>query len=413
MLVGWVALVGWAAAAAPPGTVRSWTGVEARPDFDGNSLLRAEEQLAAQVELGRGWSLEGMGAVRDPAALGGTSQWDLLRLSGHYSRQELALGAGRVVRTGIQGMEPLDGLTVQAGDHWRQVSGWGGRLWHPERLQPRSLWVVGAEGRWRPEALPSLESGLGAEARMGRARFQTRGFASLSWRGPREGQVGATGELGTGGLDETGAQTELPARASLRASRGMGRRLRLGAALRWEELLPAGAAGPGPLQWLAPEGYGVAEGDVVVDLSAVRFSLTGGPTWRPEVATLGRWGRLGVDVPVGRHVLVGGTALGAAADASSVLGGLAHAQVHGGVGQLRAELGRYRFQAQTGPLARPHEARLLGELAPWSTAETWLGAAGLHALSLRTMLSVGADRTLERWVRGGLVVVGDFGGGGA
>lgn len=395
-----------ATAAPPTGTVRSWSSVDALPDFSGQQLLRLEEQLAAKLDLAPGWSLEGLGSVRDPAALAGSPSVDVLRLSGHYTGRSLAVGAGRLVRTGLQGVEPLDGTVVGVQDMGARVDAWAGQLWHPEVQSPRRLWVTGVETGWRSSQLVGLTTGLGWEARLSPEDIGHRGFGSLSMRGAKEGEVGLLAEVGS-------ADTAPESRASLRASKPVARGVRLGANLRWEELLPAGAVGPGPLTWLAPDGLAVAEASVLADVNALRLVATGGPTFQPGRPDAGGWGQAALDVPLGGGVEVGGTALGGVAAPSSVVGGLGRVAVARDRGRAQVEAGRFRFQPLSGPVARPWEARLTGDVALVPARMAGADGTVLRGLALRSLVSVGSDRTLEPWVRVGMSLVSDFGGGGA
>ncbi len=418
---GWVG-IGLPAYGAPsealPWGVRSWTAVEGLPDLSGQPQFRAEQQLMATIPLGGAFSVEGLGSVRAPAT--GPTTLDVLRLSGQYSGRGLQVGTGRLARTGIQGMEALDGAIVGITDMGARFNLWGGRLWHPEVIGPQDAafqgkmipYVTGGEATFRLAPLSGLEAGLGVEGRFREGRVRHRSFASLGLRGPREGTFSATGELGA--ADAAG---ERASRASMRTSLPVGRIVRAGAGLRWEELRPAGTVGPSALSWLAPDGYGAADLELGLNLGPAVASLSGGPTWGPNTAVAtdpfgGGLGRGQVEVRVVGPLSVGGGGLVATAGGSDVVGALGLLACTFERLSLRTEFGHFLFNPQTGPAAEPWEARLSADGGDWVPRGA-LAAVGVRHLGLRALAGAGADRTLDPWVRAGLSLRGDFGGSSA
>ncbi len=394
-------------AAPPPALLRSWSATEALPDFYGERLMRFEQQFAAQVPVADGWHLEGMGSVRDPAAMSAPTEGDLLRLSVHYDQRRISVGTGRLVRSGTQGLEPIDGVLFRGEDMGTRVDAWGGRVWHPEGVPDDETWVIGTEIGARSSQHAGLSSTIGWEGRASLGQFANRGFASVALRGAREGQLSGMLELGS-----TADPQSLPLRSALRAARPFGRFARIGASARWEGLAPVASTTNAPMNYLAPDGYGIVDAEARLNLGPVSLDVSGGPTLRPAAETstagpdVGSMGRGGLRVNVAAPVWLGIGALSAQASDSAIAGGLGEVGIAHDDMSLRFEGAIFDYVAQTGPVARVWEARLLGAGPTWRPRQ-----GALQTLQVRAQISTGTDRILQPWVRGGAVLIGDFGGG--
>lgn len=374
------------------------TGVESRPDLTGRPQLRMEQQLGTHLRLNERWSLDGQGALRDPAAPDAPLTGDLLALSATRQGPQSTLRAGRQVRVDPRGALHLDGVSLEWPRDDQALALWSGRLWHPETWRPGSTWAGGLGLDHR--LAPGRDLSLGAEARLAPQGAQTRVFGAFGLRGAR-GQAGrALAELALG--RNPGSRLQLGGDLPLSGSN-------LGADLRWEDLpedlLPAALRSP--MAWLAPQGYGAAAVRGSRRLGPWRLSAEGGPTLhrqQPGVET-GGIGRLAVGLNGGRGPDLGLALVGARRGPAALVGAVVESGLGGEGPRLNADLGCYRLQASTGPGATVWEARLRAG-APLGSA------APQHKLLLRAEVAGGVDRLLQPFVRGGAVLEGRFGAAG-
>lgn len=387
----------------------SWTGVEGLPDLSAESRLRAEEQLRLDLRTPQGWRVDALGAVRERALPGTDPTGDLYRLSlrrdfGSERLGKVSLGLGRQVRAGIQGLQPLDGVVIDAGEPGLSVTGWAGRLWHPESWEVGDSYVLGAELRGRPGDSRAIDAGLGAEARMvdGQAGLRVHGLAAVRDLAGRKATLLA--EVDPPAIGDGDAAL----RASLSGRTPLSRNTALSAAARWEGLAPASqpAALTSPMEWLAGEGYGALDLGVQVQEGAWSFGASGAPTLRPsdDEALPGGIGRLWARWQPVEALALGLSSTGAAVGDSWVAGGVAEARLQRD--RLGAELegGAFRLHGISGPTADVWEGRLSADALLFEG-----DGSGLRDLTLAASAAVGSDRVLASWLRGGLVLRGSFG----
>lgn len=383
----------------------SWTSAEALPDLQAESRLRAEEQLRLDMRIPGGWQVDALGAVRDRTMPETDITGDLYRLSLHGNLGVATLGAGRLVRPGVQGFQRIDGLTLDVG-RTRQlgVATWAGRLWHPEAWTVGDTYVLGAELQASPGA-GALSTVLGAEGRAAEGELGLRVHGLAAIRNTSGARASLIAEV-----DPLASDRSLP---DLRASLGGGLPLastaELSAAARWEGLTQASQpeALSSPMEWLAGDGYGVLDLGGRVGRGAWAAGASGGPTLRPDaddsLGGLGRaWGTWQVVSPL--HL--GLTASGATVGASWIAGGVADVRVEQGLLGVQAEGGLFRTQGISGPTADVWEARLSTD------AELPIGepsGGGMRDVHVVAAVATGSDRVLASWVRGGLSLRGSFG----
>jgi len=382
-----VAMLGSALAA--PARLWTTTAVGGVPDLLGRPQARAEQQVATALDLGSGWTLDGLGSVRDPGGQGAPLTGDLLVAHARGPVGTARLEVGRFARLDPRGALHLDGAAVA----WSgpvTVSAWGGRLWHPETWRAGQTGVVGASAEGR--LAPGVDAAAGAEGRLAGAGGQARAFSALHVRGARAQALRLTAERALGHQD--GARAELCGDLPMR-------RARLGATARWEnlptDLLPTALANP--LTWLAPHGYGVVSVRAQRPAGAALLWTEGGPALHRRLDASSPWaagglGRAGASAPVAPHLRLGAHAIAAGLSPTWLAGGVVDAALDLGEGQLRADLGVFRIAPSTGPRATTWEGRLSGR-AP-------VGGSG--RVHLRAELAAGVDRLLQPLARGGLAL---------
>lgn len=393
----------------------SWTGAEAEPSYTAESELRAEQQLALDLSSPTGWHLDAIGALRDPAEAGAPLTGDLYRASIHYRSQLYSFDLGRLVLLGSRGLERLDGLSLQLGSTDALVLGaWGGRLWQPETWEVGDTWVAGAELRTSPSVRTT--AGLGYEARLADDTVEHRLHAFGSLRDLRGSRASLLAEIAPW-QDSLGLGLP-PGRAELSGTTPAGRVVDVGASARWEGLTPATVpqAFLDPMDWLAGPGYAALDLDLGVQLGDLRLSGSASPTWRTAASgdpTLdgasntggaGAMGRASAGWQAIEPLWVGVSAVGARAEPSWVMGGVAEARAEAGPLDLEAEAGWFRFRPETGPMAGVFEGRA-GAGAALPTPRS----GALQSLTLLGEVAGGADRLLDPWFRGGLVLRGELG----
>ncbi len=297
---------GRAAVGRGPAADAAWmaTGVESRPDLTGRPQLRMEQQLGTHLRLNERWTLDGQGALRDPAAPDAPLTGDLLALSATRQGPQSTLRAGRQVRVDPRGALHLDGVSLEWPRDDLALALWSGRLWHPETWRPGSTWVGGLGLDHR--LAPGRDLSLGAEARLAPQGAQTRVFGAYGLRGAR-GQAGRA--LGRACIGSESWQPPAAGGGSAPVAVQPGRRSALGGPAR----RPA-ACGPAQPHGLAgPQGYGAAAVRGSRRLGPWRLSAEGGPTLhrqQPGVET-GGIGRLAVGLNGGRGPDLGLALVGA------------------------------------------------------------------------------------------------------
>jgi hypothetical protein len=381
----------------------SWSGVEARPDYHGDTELRAEQQLGLYLHGEPGWSVDAVGSVHDPQArspLGG----DLYRLAFGLERSTWSASAGRIVVGGERGFLRLDGASVEAGlPGPLALRAWGGRVWHAETWEVQDLTLLGGELRLEPGGFASGGAGWEGRLEYGEIVHRVHAFARV-----RTVQ-GAWGSLiaEAAPLEEPNEGSLMPARIALAGNSHMNQQLDLGGDLRWEGLDPAVEAEAlrSPMDWLAGPGYLAAEGRARWQLEDLTLYAYGGPTLRVgQASPLGGSARLGGSLALGEQASVGLAAVGAQASPSWLLGSVVEARVVPIERvAVRAEAGWFRFAPQAGPHANVWEGRLAAD-APLLHRE-------VADLSLSAELAAGADRLLDPWLRAGLALRGTMGRG--
>jgi len=381
----------------------SWSGVEARPDYYGDTELRAEQQLGLYLHGQQGWWVDAVGSVHDPepqARLAG----DLYRLALGWERATWSASAGRIVVGGERGFLRLDGALVDAGlPGPLALRAWGGRVWHAETWEAQDLTLLGGELRVEPGGFAS--GGAGWEGRLDHGQIVHRVHAFARVRTVE----GAWGSLiaEAAPLEEPNEGSVMPARLALAGNTHVGRRIDVGGDLRWEGLDPAVEAEAlrSPMDWLAGPGYLASELRTRMQLEALTLYAYGGPSLRiGQEHPLGGSARAGASVALSETTTVGVAAVGAQASPSWLLGTVVEgrwAPVEHTA--LRAEAGWFRFAPQTGPHADVWEARL--------AADTPLLRREISALTLSAELAAGADRLLDPWLRAGLALRGTMGRG--
>ena len=401
-----VLLLAAAPAQAEIDGLRAGARVELVPDVRGQPWGRVAHGLRLGVALDSRWRLDVAAAARlTTVAAPGPRAVELNRVALAWSGDGVSLSVGRIAAGAATGSALLDGIAVRVGRRADVVGGraWFGHPWHPELgLTEHPGLAGGVEVHARP---PGRGGGrgpvviaIGAGLRGAGGRPQARVWAHA------DGIDGAGGRWAAGIEGGLGAQVVAPGalRAWGRASRPLGRALRLGIEARWEGLprlvLPLGT--PSALELLAPDGYGVARGRADVTLGPVRLGVSGGPTLQPTPhrPVLGGIARIDGGAPIGRHGELGAVGIVAAAGGSRVVGG-------GASGALRTQ-----------PLDVHIDALLL-RLRGLDGAEAWVGEVRARAavfvptpsprapdLRVGAEIAGGADRMLLASIRGGLAV---------
>lgn len=379
-----VLIVGTGVGLAASPQLWSTTAVEGRPDLRGRTALRAEQQLSMAAGLGEGWTMVAQGSVRDPSAEDAPLKGDLLRLHVQHDAGIWHIDSGRFARLDLRGAQHLDGAAVEVdlGD-WR-VSSWAGRRWAPEvwRVDTTLVGGAGAEAR----VAPGTDAGVGVESRWATGGTQLRSFVALCRRGSRGAQAIASVEHAA--LHAAGERAELAGDLPLQYTS-------IGASVRWEnlpeDLLPVGVSTP--MQWLAPEGYGVVSLRSTTPLGPLSLDIRGGPAVFRE-GPMGGQGRawLSATGRTGLHSAV--VAVGGITGDAGLLGGVVEGGVQRGTGSIVADVGVFSLRPSIGPAAQVWEARVRGTLP-----------TALSAAHLKLELATGVDRVLAPFVRGGLALV--------
>ncbi len=381
----------------------SWSGVEARPDYTGETELRAEQQLGLFLHGQQGWWVDAVGSVHDPEPRA-TLSGDLYRLALGLERAAWSASAGRIVVGGERGFLRLDGAMLDAGlPGPLALRAWGGRVWHAETWETQDSSLLGGELRVEPGGFAS--GGAGWEGRLDDGALVHRLHAFARARSV-EG-AWASVILEAAPLEEPNEGSAMPARLALAGCTHVGRQLDLGGDLRWEGLDPAVEAEAlrSPMDWLAGPGYLAGEARTRLRLDSLTLYAYGGPSVRVgQEMPLGGSARAGASLALSDQITVGIASVGAHASPSWLLGGVAETRwTPVERTSLRAEAGWFRFAPQTGPHANVWEARL--------AADTPLMKREISDLALSAELVAGADRLLDPWVRAGLALRGTVGRG--
>lgn len=398
------------AAAAPTGHIDAGgtTRIELVPDYDGDARLRVAHSLRLDLDIGSRWRVDAHAAARFGGSWRPSGVVDLYRAAVHYEAPTFGLAAGRLFEPGTTGRLLLDGIALRFGGRDTVLGGraWLGHTWQPEVAWEDSKELAGgAELELRPISPAGLSTGvsaaIGGSLRGNGGLPQARAWLHGEGRNVRGGNWRAGIEASVGEGVEPGS---VPLHAWAAAATPLGAAVDLGFEARWHALPPLGVplGLPGPLEILAPDGYGVARGRLGVRAGPMEVSLEGGPTLRPRPGhspAVGGIGRLTASASIGSHLHLGGTALGAGV-APSWLGG-------GGV-----------FGALTLPALHAEAAATVLRAVGLNRDAQWLGEGRARA-SVRVPLPAGrlrpelrffgevaggADRLLASWIRGGLGV---------
>jgi len=392
-------------AGAPSGDdLAAWsdTSVELQPDLYGKTGARAMERLGAEVSYPDGWTLSADAALRalrspyDPVML------DVYRLSATQKGLDYRLSLGRQVRLDARGFERLDGATVDITTPTVFTGSlWGGRLWHPGVWSKATTMVFGGQVNFHPAVggtpTPLTRFALGYEGRAYDAGFASRLHFAASSRTVRGLRGAAFVEVEPRGAD-TGV------RASLGGTVPAGRRLDLGLQARWEGLRPDTAAEDlrTPIDWLAPDGYGIGTVRAQWHQGPWSFAAYGGPSLRPVQTTggvsVGGIGRGGLSWTDQEHITIGVFGSGAGVDGSWIGGGGGEFTWSSKGLDATADVGLYQFQGIDGHAAPIWEGRVHGRVPLWTGERN--GHA--HHLALGIDGAAGTDRQLAAWVRGGV-----------
>ena len=353
----------------------SWSAVEAVPTASGETQWLWEEQLGLDAELPGDLQLTSI------AAIGGVDDDPQVALyrarlaGGHVAAWQL----GRLAHDGVQGRRHLDGLSVRGGP----VTGWAGRLWHPESWDVGQTWVLG--GEVGPET-SARAAKIGWEGRLDEGDPAQRVHAFGALRRPQGSALTALAEAEPGELTGT-----LGWRAEARGQQPLGAVADGALGVRWEGLPPIGlpSALGDPMTWLAPDGYGALDLDARVVGEAWSLVARATPTWRAGSA--GASGRIGVGLalPAGLGLDVATSA--ATLDERAMAGGVVGLSAGTGLG-ASVQGGVFRYQPLAGPAATVVEGRTRLELP--------LG----DVITLGGELAAGSDRVLDPWLRGGLAL---------
>lgn len=375
--------------------VWSTTAVEGRPALSsGDPRFRIAERMGLRAELPQGWTLGAVGGLRlrsQPYEASPTG--DLWRAALEHRGEGHHLQLGRFVRSDARGLLRIDGaggrVDVSPGV---TLSGWGGRRWHPDSAQVRTAWIGGGElrvfrgtGRYGPAVAG------GAEARAEEGALRSRVWGVIETAGIRGDRARLLVEAGSKGRQRVAATANLVA----------GSTLDVGGEVRWEGLPPATALDDvrSPMEWLSPDGYGVASARVSWRSGELTAVASGGPTVRPGEAWLGGGqGRGAVGWSLDDRTAISAFVAGYGISHSHVLGGGGSVERREAAWDARADAAAWRLVPLDGDAALITELRLLGQVDLFDLEE----GAARRRLALGGTFSVGTDRQLAPFVRGGL-----------
>ena len=397
MIALWLMSMALAQPTAPELAAWMEGGVEVRPDLYGETGIRDLARLRLEVTQGD-WAFRGDGGLRLRRSPYDAARVDLTRMRLSHTGRSHDLELGRLVRLDVRGFQRLDGLALEL-DPGTPISGsaWAGRLWSPETWAVGETWVQGFEAAWRPgdaEGRPSRTQRhtVGWEGRSAEAGLVHRLHASASIWGPR-------GDSGFALVEVQPTAEAVRWRGALRGEHPFGRRLDLGADLRWEGLPPPTVPGDirTAIDWLAPSGYAIAGAFGRYRGEGWEASVSGGPTLRPRgegEVVLGGLGRAGARWTGGGATGLGLFASGAAIDGSWLGGGGGELTWTNAWVPLGLDVGTWRYQGLHGDAAWIWEMRGRGRIALGEEVSLLLDAAA------------GSNRQLASWVRGGLAIQG-------
>lgn len=379
------------------------SGVDAAPSVEGTTELRAIELVGVNVPINNTWDVEAHGAVRMTGAGNGPDKLDVYRLSAAYKGADWTVSFGRLIRYDSRGIQRIDGAIFDL-DRGGSVStvGWIGRVWHVETWDVGNTWVGGFQVALRPGNAGRYGSRtrgtLGWEGRAGEA-FTHRFIASLA-------SYGLDGRFGTTHFEiEPLVGEPVKWRAGVKGTLPVSRHTDAGVDVRWEGLPPLAVqnAVRSPMDWLAPQGYGVASAFTRFHHGDLSFGAEAGPTWYPHregLAQAGGLGRAHVGLELHRDLGVSLYATAGAIGGSWLGGGGVALEGKVRESELSLNSGLYRFQGLDGMSAPVWESRAAYESPLWE-------ARSRHDhLDLSVDAAMGTTRMLIPWVRGGLTVRG-------
>lgn len=372
--------------------------VEGLPDPFGRSHERALLDLSLHHDAGP-LLIEARGGVRQWTSpeLGGMPA--VQRLGLVWTPGDLELVAGRLVARDERGAQRLDGLFAEATSPSGALSGaaWAGRTWRPERFGGETF-VAGGEARLHPGRLghtPLWVGGaLGAEARVADG-LRGRVYAAAAGKTPRGDHFGLIGEVDPTQLDR-GAQA---VRAGADATVMVGGDCSLVADVAWHGMRPHAVPDDeiSPMDWVAPEGYGIAH--LGARWTGSRpFSVTFAPMLRPEKEG---GTTAGADVLTTVRLVDGSLPLdlfaeGASVGTSRMIGGGLSAIGHVGEVHVMTSGGLWEWRGLN------EVAALVGEVR--GRVDVPVGHTGL---TVRGQVAAGSDRVLAPWVRGGVAIIAE------
>lgn len=376
--------------------VRTWsawaeTGLESAPTTKGETEIRFREDLGVDIQPADGaggWGLYGVGALRRTGI--GDVEGSLYRMSAHGTVSDVDVQVGRVVRLGVAGYEPIDGVHAR----WDEdkpvtLTAWAGRLWDTEAWKVDDHFVGGVEATWRPLDVHGEPSRIYAgtasyEARLVEGALVNRVGAGAVMRNPLGEALFANAEV------EVPLAGDPALRGEAHGRTWLSRTTVLGGELRWEGLSPQSETVRDPTDWLGKGAYGLAL--VTLDRFDGRFDIraSGGPVYH-----LGNGGDYGAQARAsaaltnragtGVGLFGGGTTLGT----SHAWGGGAEARWNTESIKLRSEAALWDVSLLDGADALVWEARL-------SAAARISPRVDVGALA-----GAGADRVLAPWYQGG------------
>ncbi len=403
MFILWAAwLYGTPVQAAP--TVEElhvWTETAAsgRPDTPGNTRILAAQQLGLNLVTASEWEVSAMGGARLTAPEEPFGRLDLTRLSLSKNISSHNFSFGRFSRMDWRGLARLDGAAADIDPGGPlTVSTWAGRAWSPETWSVGEPWLGGAQLHLRPIVgdAPSrtTEFSAGWETRAG-DDISHRVLAAMTTFSPYGHSLLLHAEI------EPAAETHL--RTGIAGTLPLGKSVSWQGQIRWEGLPPSAALQTrrGPVDWLAPDGYGVATTQLSAHVSPFRASLSGGPTMVPG-ADLGGVARATAGWAM-QSISIGGFGIGASIGHSWTAGGGVDLAVGSGASKLAAQAGIYEFQPLDGDAATVWESRLA------ATRQLIQRESGTNGrLSVAADIATGSDRILSPWIRAGVALRGSL-----
>lgn len=402
-----------------PEELRAWsaTGVELQPDQYGDTGVRALERLGVDVTFEDGWQILADGGLRVRRSPYEPLEFDLYRLAATQRGSNYTLALGRHVRLDARGYQRIDGVSVEVRTPTPVTASlWAGRLWHPATWEGGTTMVTGGQIHLNPlvDGVPSklTRFSLGYEARAHDTGFLNRLFFAAAAGTPR-------GVRGLAFFEIQPRAEDIDIRVNLHGNAPLGRTVDLGVDLRWEDERPdAWPEGVRTaLDWLAPDGYGLASVELRWFGGPFALSVRGGPSLNPRKhveegeeeyeLSLGGIGRGGLTWTDGDAVTFGLFGGGAGVDGSWYGGGGAEVTWDTDFLWANADIGLYAFQGIDGARTPIWEARIRGKVPIWHAEDNGLS----RSLAIGLEGATGIDRQLVGWVRGGVSLDAHIGKG--